>query len=357
MPEFFGDTIMVNGRVWPNLDVTQGWYRLRLLDGSNARFYTISLKTSTDLKIPFTLIGADGGYLQNPATLKELTIAPGERADILVDFSTLAPGTTVIMTNTAKTPFPAGAQPDPQTTGQIMRFTVKAAGTAATQGVTTLAALPTTGTNPTLTVGAFPTITAGATTRTITLNEIMGAAGPLMAVINGQYFYGEPTETPTNGATEDWIIVNLTGDTHPIHTHLATFQLVSRQKIDVAQYNTDWLLKQIDPISGLAVAPPFPKDYVPIPLAVTTYLKGKPTTATPAEMTWKDTIQVHPGEATIIRIRFLQQDGTPYPFDPTVGPGYVWHCHILDHEDNEMMRPTQVQPNIFAPETRSYVNY
>ncbi|MDH5364779.1 MAG: multicopper oxidase domain-containing protein, partial [Dehalococcoidia bacterium] len=357
MPEFFGDTIMVNGLVWPNLDVTPGWYRFHLLDGSNARFYTITLKDQiTGNKIPFILIGADGGYLQAPVTLKEITFAPGDRLDILVDFSAIAPGTTIIMENKAKTPFPAGAQPDPQTTGRIMQFTVKTSGTAVTQGVAAIQPLPVL-LNPTLTPPAppaapFPTLPAPPTAnrRFITLNEVMGLAGPLSALINGQYYQGTVTETPTLGSTEEWYIINLTGDTHPIHTHLASSQLVSRQKIDVANYLTAWLALNSKDANGVAIAPPFPKDYTPKPLDPTLYLKGKVALPTPTEMGWTDTEMMHPGEVTVIRIRFTQQNGAAFPFDPTTGapgqtlppPGYVYHCHILDHEDNEMMRPLKI---------------
>jgi FtsP/CotA-like multicopper oxidase with cupredoxin domain len=347
MPEFFGDTIMVNGRVWPNLDVTPGMYRFRLLDGSNARFYTLTLKNQiTGARIPFIQIGGDGGYLQAPVILKELTIAPGERADVLVDFSALLPGTTIIMENTAKTPFPAGARPDPKTTGQIMQFTVKATGTAVTKGVTPIT-LPAT-LNPTLPVGAWPTLQAAtvAKTRFLTLNEVMGPAGPLMAVINGQLYTGTSTEQPTVGTTEEWVIINLTGDTHPIHTHLASFQLVSRQPVDVAKYTTAWLALQLDPAqANIPVVPPFPKYYIPTELDPALYLKNTPILPTPSEMAWKDTLQMHPGEVTRIRIRFAPQDGISiFPFDPTAGPGYVWHCHIIDHEDNEMMRPLDILP-------------
>jgi FtsP/CotA-like multicopper oxidase with cupredoxin domain len=97
MPEFFGNTIMVNGKVWPNLDVTQGVYRFRILDGSNARFYTLGFSNM----MPFTVIGTEGGYLQQPATVTSLTIAPGERYDVIVDFSAVPLGTSIIMTNTA----------------------------------------------------------------------------------------------------------------------------------------------------------------------------------------------------------------------------------------------------------------
>lgn len=333
MPEFFGNTIMVNGKVWPNLNVTQGWYRFRVLDGSNARFYTLSF----DNKMPFRVIGSDGGYLQQAAVVTALTIAPGERYDILVDFSAVPLGTKIIMTNTARAPFPGGAPADPQTVGQIMQFTVNAS--SANPGAVA-PGLPT-ALNPTIPAGAFPTLAAPPVTqqRIRTLFEVMGPAGPLMVTVNGQVFDGVLTETPKNGTTEDWIIVNLTGDTHPIHTHLATFQLFSRQTFQANKYMKDWLA-----LNAAGGMPPFNVTYVPVSLDPTAYLQGKATPALPTEMGWKDTVQMNPGEVTIIRIRFLQQDGAAYPFDPTQGPGYVWHCHIVDHEDNEMMRPYQVMP-------------
>ena len=342
MPEFFGNTIMVNGMVWPNLDVTPGWYRFRLLDGSNARFYTLSFSNG----MSFTMIGADGGYLQAPVVTNTLTIAPGERADILIQFTQAMVGQKIILTNTAKAPFPNGAPADKATVGQIIQFTVKATTDPTwvngVTGVQTLEALPAT-LNPTLgtTAGAFPTLTAASVTKTryITLNEVMGAAGPVMVVINGQHYYGTATETPTAGTVEEWVIINLTADTHPIHLHLVTFQLVSRQPFQAGKYNTAWLKLQIDPNTGLQLAPAFPDWYVPKELNPTPWYQRAAILPTPTEMGWKDTLQMNPGEVTTIRVRFASQDGLPFAFDPTAGPGYVWHCHIIDHEDNEMMRP------------------
>jgi spore coat protein A len=356
MPEFFGNTIMVNGRVWPNLNVDQGLYRFRLLDGSNARFYTIALKDQiTGAKIPFTQIGSDGGYLQAPVTMNSLTIAPGERADILVDFSGITAGTTIIVENKAKAPFPGGAQPDPQTTGQIMQFTVTP-GAASTDNFVGPVAFPAGGMNPTLPIlSAFPTLPAPApfvapavNPRTLPLVEVMGVLGPLEVLLNGQKWAAPTSETPQVGDTEDWVIPNLTADTHPIHLHLVQFQLVSRQKFDAARYTADWLaLNAAGSANGM---PPWDNSYTPTPLDVTPYLKGKASPAAPNEQGWKDTVQMNPGEVTVIRVRFAPQDaptsgpGTPtagtnlYPFNPWVGPGYVWHCHIIDHEDNEMMR-------------------
>jgi FtsP/CotA-like multicopper oxidase with cupredoxin domain len=332
MPEFFGNTIMVNGKVWPNLDVTQGAYRFRLLDGSNARFYTLSFSN----KMPFTVIGTDDGYMQAPAVVKSLTIAPGERYDIIVDFSAVPVGTKIIMTNTAKTPFPNGAPVDPQTTGQVMQFTVTANTPASKNPGATTPVLPA-NLNPTLPGTAFPTLPqATLPRRYITLVEIMGPAGPQMVTMNGQSFEGTITENPKVGTEEEWVIINLTADTHPIHTHLASFQLLSRQPLQATKYMKDWMT-----LNGNQILP-FPNTYIPTPLPPTAYLQQKPAAPLPTEMGWKDTVQMNPGEVTIIRIRFTQQNGAAYPFDPTLGPGYVWHCHIIDHEDNEMMRPYKV---------------
>jgi FtsP/CotA-like multicopper oxidase with cupredoxin domain len=173
----------------------------------------------------------------------------------------------------------------------------------------------------------------------------MGPAGPTAVLINGQVYRGTATENPTAGTIEEWVIVNLTADTHTIHTHLVTFQLVSRQPFQATKYNTAWLKQQIDPTTNQPVAPPFPTTYIPTVLNPAPYYQGKAILPTPTEMGWKDTLQMNPGEVTTIRIRFTSQDGSAFAnlFDPTYGPGYVWHCHIIDHEDNEMMRPLIIQ--------------
>ncbi len=322
-PEFFGNTIMVNGKVWPNLNVQPRQYRFRLLNGSNARFYNLALSN----KQPFTQIGAEGGYLPAPVVMSELLIAPGERADVLMDFSALPAGTTLTLMNNARTPYPKGAPPDPQTTGQIMQFTVVAA------PVVTPTPLP-------ATLITIPALTAGST-RTLTLVEVMGPAGPTEVLLDGQKWHMPISELPKVGTTEDWEIVNLTADTHPIHLHLVQFQVVSRQAFQTSKYLTDWTA-----LNGMA---PLMQPTVVLPTAG--YLQGKPSPPAPNELGWKDTFKANTGEVTRIRVRFAPLDATTatpgqnlYPFDPTTGPGYVWHCHILDHEDNEMMRPYRVTP-------------
>ena len=334
-PEFFGDVIMVNGKVWPNMNVNRAMYRLRLLDGSNARFYTLSfIDQSTGNPLTFIQIGTDGGYLISPAKLTELTIAPGERADILIDFRGLLPGTKVLLKNTAPAPFPAGVKADPNTVGQIMQFTITA---------TQMPKPPKLPSKLNPTIPKYPSITNPKNFRTLILWEVMGVNGPLEVLLNGQKWSAIITEYPTNGTTEEWIIVNLTADTHPIHLHLVQFQIISRQSIAVNRYTKDWLaLNAPKFIDGMM--PPFKLDATPTELPVGPYLQGMPTPPPLNERGWKDTIQMNPGEVTVIRVRFAAQDGTPYSFDATQGPGYVWHCHIIEHEDNEMMRPYKVVP-------------
>jgi FtsP/CotA-like multicopper oxidase with cupredoxin domain len=318
-PEFFGDTIMVNGLVWPNMNVDQGQYRFRLLDGSNARFYSLNFSN----RMPFTVIGTEGGYLRSAASMSKLTIAPGERYDILVDFSRIPAGTKITLLNTARTPFPSGDLPIGRTTSQIMQFTV-----VGNKGATPATLPPIL--NPTLASG-FPSLPGTAIKRTLVLTEVMGMGGPLEILLNGQKWHAPVSELPVLGSTEDWVIVNPTEDAHPIHLHLAQFQLVSRQRVDIERYYTDWV--------SLNGEPPFDVE-TPTELSVGPYLIGIAKAPLPQERGWKDTVQMFPGEVTIIRVRFAPIDGSgSYPFDATEGPGYVWHCHIIDHEDNEMMRP------------------
>jgi spore coat protein A, manganese oxidase len=166
--------------------------------------------------------------------------------------------------------------------------------------------------------------------------------------LNGQKWDGVLTETPRVGSTEDWNIIDTTGDTHPIHLHLVQFQLVCRIPINSEAYRKAWTA-----ING---EPPLPLNQTPVEVDPTPYFTGQPIYPTQSEMGWKDTIQAWGNYVTIIRSRWAPIDaptsgpGAPqprtnlYPFDPTYGPGYVWHCHILDHEDNEMMRPYKVAP-------------
>ena len=340
-PEFFGNSIMVNGKLWPNLNVERGQYFFRLLDGSNARFYNISLivQDTNGAYLSFSQIMTDGGYLQSPVKLKSLVIAPGERAGILVDFSKCAPGMKIIMTNNANAPFPNG-DPVDENTAQIMQFTV-----GGEEGFRRTKAFPRTLTDTLQ--GQYPTLVADSPSRILPFFEQMSAIDePLGVFLNGQKWSGVLTETPRIGATEDWWLVNPTEDAHPIHTHLTQFQVLYRIPFDAVAYTEDWMA-----LNGEA---PVPEDVVPQTLPVDAYLTGPREAPAANEKGWKDTIQSPPGYITVIRIRWAPQDAAVtgpnapspgvnlYQFDPTTGPGYVWHCHIIDHEDNEMMRPYRV---------------
>ncbi|MBC8062772.1 MAG: multicopper oxidase domain-containing protein [Clostridiaceae bacterium] len=324
VPEFLGDTIMVNGSVWPNLNVKRRQYRFRLLNGSNARFYNLEFSN----KMSFIQIGTDGGYLAKPVELSSLLLAPGERADILVDFSSIDIGTELILNNSANAPFPNGNLPDPLTTGQIMKFTV-------------LASCITRPTNLPETLNKIPKLSANSKTRTLVLLEVAGENGPLEALLDGQKWSAPISELPIVGSTEKWELVNLTMDTHPIHLHLVQFLISTRQTFRAMDYMDDWIKINGEP----------PLNHPTEVLPVNDYLEGDPLPPDPNEAGWKDTIRANPGEVTTILVRFAPQESDKdlavpgvnlYPFNPTSGPGYVWHCHILDHEDNEMMRPYKV---------------
>ena len=345
-PEFFGDTIMVNGKVWPNMNVDNGTYRFRLLDGSNARFYTISFNVtsgpSTGTILPFKQIASDGGYLTAPVSLTEFTFAPGERAEILVDFSALDPGTTILLQNTANENWPDGLAIDPNTVGQIMQFTIT--GGPGPSDPT----LPTP-LNPTL--PTFPTLGSPSVTRVLTLVEVLDplTGSPLELLLDGQQWLTQAYEIAMVGDTEEWVVLNPTADSHPIHLHLVQFQVISRQPFDVDPYYAAWLA-----LNGGTLPLTAPTQN----LALGAYITGSEIGPPATEHGWKDTVMMNPGEITRIRLRIAPTDapisglGSPspgvnlYPFDPTLAPGYVWHCHILDHEDNEMMRPFFVVPEV-----------
>jgi hypothetical protein len=156
------------------------------------------------------------------------------------------------------------------------------------------------------------------------------------------------TEMPMNGTTEIWKIVNLTMDAHPMHSHLVQFQLVSRQKFNMKKYMQDYMM--MNPVI------PVPMEDTACNPPVEPYLIGKPMPPDPNEMGWKDTYRAYPDEITTFIIRYTPQgtpNGTPFAFDPTAEPGYVWHCHILEHEENQMMRPLMIMGGPMNPKVSS----
>jgi spore coat protein A, manganese oxidase len=384
-PEFFGNVITVNGKSWPYLSVAPRKYRFHLLNGSNARFYNLWIEGEDAEGPVITQVGTDGGFLDAPATFdpksdQKLLLANGERADVIIDFSKFANGTVLTLMNDANAPYPDGDPVEEGTTDRIMQFVVNGSmidhltlsetGKDLSHVPTNLRADPIVKlTDFAGKINVTPDIT-----RQLTLNEVATENGPVMALINNSRFeempgmdmFGDVTEKPVEGTTEKWQIINLTMDAHPIHLHLVQFQLVCRQNFDEMEFEENYMNSFKNGVNfgmtGMymgAEGPPSLYDEKNSDGAiggnpsVTSYLDGPIISAEPNERGWKDVIKVYPGQVTTLAVRFAPTDlpintnnaNLLYSFDPGYGPGYVWHCHILEHEDNDMMRPMNVEHN------------
>ena len=301
--EYFGDVMLVNGKVWPFLDVEPRMYRLRILNGCNARILNLDIGGVT-----FWQIGAEGGLFDVPVPVKEMVLAPAERADVIVDFSKFS-GDTLVMKN-HRPPKPVST-PAPSLES-VMQIRV---GTTATHvGPTTIpATLP----------GRKADLHNPVVTRYITLNEIDPEEVEWFLNLNGVHFdEGPATEKPKVSTVEDWVYINLTGDTHPMHLHLVTFQVVGRTPFDAEAFEA---------------AHPGPNG-VPGGIDPTPFATGPMLPPAPEERGFKDTVKVNPGYFTTIRAKFELPTGVIAP------QTYVHHCHIVEHEDNDMMRPFVVMP-------------
>jgi bilirubin oxidase len=320
-PEFFGNTIVVNGKTWPKLEVEQRRYRFRFLNGCNSRFLYLKMVYNplaprpAIAALPFWQIGAEGGFLPAPAELDSLLIALAERADVIVDFTNVPVGTEIYLINEGPDdPFGGGQPPadfdaaDPETTGQVMKFVVVPRVGNDKSVPPQMLALPVPAPLP-----------DAVRTRKLSLNELDSETvlvdeedgnivldcddgepfGPVAALCGIVLNDGTPvplkwmdeiTETPGRGDTEIWEIHNFTMDAHPIHLHLVTFEVVNREDM----------------------------------------MTGEVTGPEPWETGRKDTVIAYPDQITRIKATF------------DIAGLYVWHCHIIDHEDNEMMRPYRV---------------
>jgi spore coat protein A, manganese oxidase len=313
-PEFFGNTIVVNGKTWPFLEVEQRRYRFRFLNGCNSRFLLLELSNG----LPFWQIGTEGGFLPAPLELERLLLGPAERADVIVDFANVGVGTEIILRNLGPDePFGGGQPPgdfdqaDPETTGQVMQFRV------------VTATGPDTSTPPDrLRLPRIAPLPAPSVTRQVSLNEVdsetalvsTDAAGNVVLDCAGGEPFGpkeallgtlaggdgvalgwdDPiTENPAVGATEVWELHNFTEDAHPIHIHEILFEVVNREEIETGSVR--------DPEPWEAGAR-------------------------------KDTVIAYPDEITRVKATY-DRAGL-----------FVWHCHIVEHEDHEMMRPYRIGP-------------
>ncbi|QWG24665.1 multicopper oxidase domain-containing protein [Bradyrhizobium sediminis] len=303
VPEFFGDTILVNGKVWPHLEVEPRKYRLRILNGSNARFYQLRLADGRS----FLQIGTDQGLLPSPVEVRRLLLAPAERADVIVDFRG-ARG-SIRLLNDAPTPYPNGEAPDRRTTANVMEFRVGRR-----------LARPDTARIPDKLRAVAPLPEREAKVRYMAFSEYKNVKGePTVVLLNGRKWDAPVTIQCKAGDTEVWHLINPTEDTHPIHLHLVRFQVLDRQKFDSDDYLKAWNAE----IPGEG----------PDPISAEPYLRGSRIPPPPQERGWKDTVRVDPGEVIRIIARF---DGVPGK--------YPWHCHVLEHEDNEMMLQFELIP-------------
>ena len=273
VPEVFGELNLVNGKIFPYLEVEPRKYRLRILNGANGRFYRLLLSEGAEFK----QIGSDQGLLAAPVTMPYVQLAPGERADVVIDFSQHR-GVKILLKSDAVV---------------LLQFRV------GRQKVEDRSELPTS-------LRSLPRLaeSSAVLTRRLTLDENVSGKGESQGMQLNKTAWHEPiTEKPVLGTTEIWELVNLTEDIHPIHLHMVKFQILDRRPFETFQYMTQGTFHFFD--------------------------EARPPDAN--EMGWKDTVRVNQGTLTRIIVPFHGYAGR-----------YVWHCHILEHEDNEMMRPYEI---------------
>ncbi len=280
---FFGDKVIVNGKVWPYLDVRRGKYLFRLLNGSTSRVYTLSLAPPTGT-LTFSVVGNEGGLLEAPAHgVGSLTIGPGERYDVVVDFAGFANGDEVLLSNSAGAPFPNG----PVDETRVMKFRVTNQMGDTDPVPATLR--PIQRIDPAEAVG----------TRDFRLKQSGNdGCGRSMWEINGLH-WNDITEYPQLGTTEIWRFINDSGVSHPMHMHLVMFQVLDRDGFTTG--------------AGGTIIP-----------------NGTPQAPPAEESGWKDTAMVAPNQILRVIARFEDYKGK-----------YAYHCHILEHEEHEMMRQFQ----------------
>jgi FtsP/CotA-like multicopper oxidase with cupredoxin domain len=289
----WGDRILVNGRSDASMDVDAGAYRLRILNGSNARIYRLAWDDGT----PLTIIGTDGGLLERPEEKQNVLLAPGERIELWADFSRYSEGSAIRLVSRPLPQAAAGGMTGgmmgrgrmgrmmgrralPQhTTFSVIRFKVGA-------GVGTQADLPERLTRLERYMRADADNRSDPRRFSLAMSHMQG-------VINGRTFAMEavaPDEAVRLGATEIWEFANnVTGMgmmnmpmAHPMHIHAVQFQVLER--------------------------------------------RGRASDGH-LDRGWKDTVLVLPGERVRVMARFAPFEGL-----------YLYHCHNLEHEDGGMMR-------------------
>jgi spore coat protein A len=345
LPEFFGRVILVNGQAWPKQDVEPRKYRLRLLNGSDSRFYDLRFETfaagtsiapGAGVPLQVLVIGNELGLLDQPALPAldgrpgipavpgVLPIAPGERYDVIVDFSGVPAGSRVLVTNSARSPYPDADLPEKGFTDRLMAFNVVLPRNAAVPEASVALGTPL---RPKLKpLDPMPSKTSKLPVRRIMLFEgtdLFGRLQTMLGIVDidpatglqGTLTFNDPiTERPQRGKAEIWEFYNTTVDAHPLHMHLVDFRVIDRQVFTgeiKPKVNSDG--------SSGAILEPDSITLVGTPVSPSAWEAGK-----------KDTVKTFPGEVTRVLVNFKRKGE------------YVYHCHILSHEDHEMMRPYEV---------------
>uniref|UniRef100_A0A7N0UBK7 Uncharacterized protein n=1 Tax=Kalanchoe fedtschenkoi TaxID=63787 RepID=A0A7N0UBK7_KALFE len=308
-PEYFGDAIIVNGKAWPYLSVRRRKYRFRIINASNARFFRFFFDNGLD----FIHVASDSAYHDKPVVLKELLLAPSEIADVVVDFSTSITDSAVLR-NGANYPYPGG-DPVDEFNGKVMKFVIDKKPAVDTSLV------------PATLIKYPPAdVHSAVRTRYIALYEYTSSIDePTHLYINGKPYDAPATEIVKAGTAEVWEVINLTEDNHPLHIHVGLFRTLSQTE-----------LLNLDEFKACMT-----KENDAVKCGLEKHARGNETAVPGHETGWKNVFKMQPGFATRILVRFgyIHGKNETYSFDASKGPGYVYHCHILDHEDNVMMRP------------------
>ncbi|KAF5442319.1 hypothetical protein F2P56_034989, partial [Juglans regia] len=307
-PEYFGNAIIVNGKAWPRVTVRRRKHRFRILNASNARYFRFFFTNG----LQFTHVGSDSVYLNKPVVTNEILLAPSEIADVVVDFSE-SKTNTAILANDAPYPYPDGSPVNEVDSKVIKFFILKHREIDRWRVPKTLMQYP------------RPDLSSASRTRYITMYEYMSTTGKSTHLyLNGKSFEAPVEETPKVGSTEVWNVINLTGDNHPLHIHMGLFVALDQIELVNAEEFRKCMMRMNDAIK----------------CQISKYARGKRVEVPAHEKGWKNVFKIKPEFVTKILVRFSYiHSNESYPFDATAEPGYVYHCHILDHEDNEMMRP------------------
>ncbi|KAI3433177.1 uncharacterized protein J3R85_007061, partial [Psidium guajava] len=302
----------VNGKAWPYMAVRRRKYRFRIINASNARFFKFFFTNGLEI----VHVASDSAYLEEPVTANETLVAPSEIADVVVDFSK-SKSDHAILANDAAYPYPTG-DPVNEANGKVMKFIIEKDPEAdAFRIPETLIKYP------------AADLSAASRTRYIVMYEYTTDAGePTHLYLNGKPFDDPATETPREGSTEVWNVINLTEDNHPLHIHLGLFKVVDQTELVDPEEGFKGCMMKLNDAEKCHVGK---------------YARGQKLGVRPHEKGWKNVYKMTPGYVTTIVVRFsFIHSNSSYPFDATAEPGYVYHCHILDHEDNVMMRPLKI---------------